>query len=209
MCVANVRKHGHIGLHHVRKARHLPKKGNAHFDHGSVIVSVQTNERNRNADLPVHAARRFEYRILPGERGGEHFLRRCLANAAGDADKRNIPAFPARRSDLLHGCQRVRYDDARLARCAALFAQYRKSAFSQHVGDIPVSIRSLAAQRKEKAPLPRLPAVGHDGRGRFREGLFGSLPFAAAGAEHFADRHSVHFLYFFKETSMIFSHSSP
>ena len=72
-----------------------------------------------------------------------------------------------------------------------------------------MSVRFLAAQREKEAFLSRLPAVGHDGRGRFREGLFGSLPFTAAGAEHFADCHSVHFLYFFKDTSMIFSHSSP
>lgn len=44
MRVADVRKHRHIGMHHVRKARHLPEEGNAHFDHGNVILSVQADE---------------------------------------------------------------------------------------------------------------------------------------------------------------------
>ena len=101
MLALGVVHHGDRRRGDFREQRGFARMVHAQFDHRQLMRGVQTEQRERHADLVVEVAGGRQARVL-AERGGEdrrdHFLDRGLAVAARDGDERHAElAAPAAR----------------------------------------------------------------------------------------------------------------
>ena len=92
-----------LGIEHQRHRRQshggqagdLARMVHAHFDHAHAVRIAQAQQRERDTDVVVEVATRGKGSLCPQVRhqnGGDHFLGRGLAVAAGDGNQRALEA---------------------------------------------------------------------------------------------------------------------
>ena len=85
----------HRRLRHGGQASDLARMVHAHLDHAHAVGITQPQQRERNTDVVVEVAARGKGRLCAQVRhqnGGDHFLGRGLAVAAGDGNQRALEA---------------------------------------------------------------------------------------------------------------------
>ncbi len=112
MLALRVVHHGDRRLGDLREQRRFARMIHAEFDHRQLMCGVQTEQRERQADVVVEIARRRETRVC-ADRGGEdrrdHFLDRRLAVAAGHGDERHAELAPPAARQRAERDARVRH----------------------------------------------------------------------------------------------------
>ena len=111
-----------------------------------ILRRIQNGHGEANIVIVVPCA--LEELKVSSQNARNHFLRRCLADAAGDADDLEGKHLAVVPRDLAIGPQRVFDHDARKLP-AFLAHERRNGALSLGGGDIIVSVDPLAAKRQE------------------------------------------------------------
>ena len=88
--------HGHLGdrrddpdarTDQLRQVCDLARNVEADLDNGDLVTGLDPEKRHRNADLVVEGSRAAQHAVSSAKRRGGRFLRRGLADVAGDADR--------------------------------------------------------------------------------------------------------------------------
>ena len=87
--------------------------GHAHLNDGHFVPLRQPEERERHADVVIEIPGGPVHGKALRQDGGRHFLRRCLADGAGDADDGDIELPPVKRRNAAERRDRGRHDDDR------------------------------------------------------------------------------------------------
>ena len=113
MRVADDRKEHGRRLHHGGQRRHVAEVRHAHLDDRGLVLRLEPEERERHAELIVEVL--FGFQRVPAlrEHGGNHFLGRRLADAAGHAEDRDGKAGAVGARERLERGGRIRHADDR------------------------------------------------------------------------------------------------
>ena len=213
MRVADVRDDGDVRAHHLAEIADLTEMVHAGLDDGGLTGVVQAEERERRADVVVEVLRRFERAVPLRHDRGDHFLRRGLADRAGDLDNGDVklPAVP--RCERLERKARIGDGDVEFIgqeRRGRPRAQAARRAERERLVDVVVSVEALAGERDKERALACLAAVGgnggHGGAHAAREKC------AARGGQQLGNGQPSHALPSFRarrELVTMRSHSSP
>ena len=167
MHVADICDDGDLRLDDLAEVADLAEVVHARFDDRDLMLARQLQHRLGHAEVGVEVALRLDGAKLPRQHARDHFLRRGLADAAGDLDKRDVGAVPVVDPQALEGEQRVIHRNIDLIREFILRLPLRAEkaacrAVLQRAFDIVMPVKAFALDGDEKLALPDRAAVGAD-----------------------------------------------
>ena len=124
-----------------------------HFQDSRFAVVPKAEHRHGQTDSVVEILRRFFGTVRRLQNGGNHFLRRRLADAAGNAYAFQRQRSAVRRSDLLQRGDRVPHINRGNVWRKRLGRQHRGRALFQRVPDKIVTVAGPGKRRKQFAGL--------------------------------------------------------
>jgi len=153
MRVADDRKEHGRRLHHGGQRRHVAEVRHAHLHDRGLMLRLEPEERERHAELIVEVFLRLKGVPALREHGGDHFLGRRLADAAGHAEHGDGKAGAVGTRKHLERSSRIRHADDRagLPRRNAL-REAAGRAEIERLADVVVPVDPLAGDGgKERA----------------------------------------------------------
>ncbi len=118
---------------------------------------VQTQQRQRQADLVVQVALALRRRDSHGQHFRNHVLGRRLSRAAGHGDHIPAPHLPGPRSERLQGLQRIFHSQHRPRRFPIHDRRHR--ALSKGCFDERVPVMNRTPQREKQIPGLKRPGI--------------------------------------------------
>ena len=153
----DVRDDADFRLGDVAQQRDLAARPHAHLQHRAAMPRRRLEQHQRKADLAVEVALVLQHVIADVQHSRGQFLRRRLADAAGDGDDLQLAARPAAQAGQILQCrQRVRHDVLRdIGLDGPLDDRARRPALGR-VRHVVVAIDVFTPQRDEDVAAARL-----------------------------------------------------
>ena len=145
---SDVRNDRIVRLGNRAQIRNLARVVRAELGHQKLCILRRIQNGHGKANIVIVVPCALEELKVSSQNARNHFLRRCLADAAGDADDLEGKHLAVVPRDLAVRAQRVFDHDARKLP-AFLAHERRNGALSLGGGDIIVSVDPLAVKRQE------------------------------------------------------------
>ena len=161
----DVRDHADLGLRDGREVGELADLARAQLADAELVLGLEPEERQRQAEAIVVVAMGGECRHVRGAERGEHVLRGRLAIRSGDADHLPAPRTPHLARDRAERRKRVvglQHAHPRERARAAAAAQHGDRARRLHGVEEVVPVGALALERAEQRARPGGARIGDD-----------------------------------------------